>query len=71
MKYYAIKRKKDGKFVSGTDFRYSPPHCRFANEYMPPLLLAAYNLDLEIRRRGINLKNYKIVVVEVKGIDGD
>ena len=72
MKYYAIQRKKDGLFVSGSDRRYDPPHCIMADEYRPPLLLP-FDLRLaNIERicRRINLKQYKIVVIEIKEVEG-
>lgn len=68
MKYYAIKRKKDGKFISGTDFRYNPPRSIFANEFKPPLLIAEYNISSTLLYRHINRKYYDIVSVEVKEI---
>ena len=63
--YYAIKRIKDGKFISGTDWRYEPPHSIFADAFRRPLLLTDLNFELEIRRRRINMKNYKLVRVMV------
>ena len=71
MKYYAIKRKKDGKFISGTDFRYCPPRSIFADEFRPPLLIAEYNIKFSLLYRKINLKYYDIVSVEVKEIKGE
>lgn len=71
MKYYAIKRKKDGKFISGTDFRYSPPRSIFADEFRPPLLITEYNIENTIIHRYINRKYYDIVPVEVKEIKGE
>lgn len=72
MKYYAIQRKKDGLFVSGSDKRYYPPHCIMANEYRPPLLLP-FDLRLANGRmicRRINPKRYKLVVIEIKEVEG-
>ena len=66
MTYYAIKRKKDGKFLAGSDYRYFPPHTRFANEYMPVKLFAEIDLDIELKKRRINLQRYQVVKVEVK-----
>jgi len=71
MEYYAIKRKKDGAFVSGTDFSYFPPHCRIADEWAPPLLIPKVTdsfIKTEIRRRKINLKRYEIVTVKIEEI---
>lgn len=71
MKYYAIKRKKDGKFISGTDFRCYPPRSIFADEFKPPLLIAEYNISSTLLYRHINRKYYDIVSVEVREIKGE
>lgn len=71
MKYYAIRRKKDKKLVSGSDFRYYPPHCIMADEYRPPLLIPAVKycfLTTEMLRRKINLKRYEIITVEINEV---
>lgn len=72
MKYYALKRKKDGAFMSGHDFRYYPPHFIKADEYRPPMIFSAEELmrskEIETMHRKINLKNYEWVLVEVKEI---
>lgn len=72
MKYYAIQRKKDALFVSGSDWRYYPPHCIMADKYRPPLLLS-FDLRLansEMICRRINPKRYKLVVIEIKEVEG-
>lgn len=66
MKYFAFRRKKDKKFVAGTDFNYSPPHSIFVDDYRPILLLTISDLHRERMRRQINLKYYDIVMLEVK-----
>lgn len=70
MTYFAIKRKKDGAFVSGSDFRYSPPHCIIADDYRSPLLIPCdmRNVETEMRRRKINRNRYRLVIVEIKEI---
>ena len=71
MTYIAIKRKKDGAFVSGSDKRYYPPHCIMADDYRSPLLLPCdmRNVKGEIKRRQINMSRYKTVVVEIKEVE--
>ena len=61
--YYVIERRKDHKFISGSDFRYSPPRSIIADEYRPPLLIAEYELDFQLHRRRINLEKYKVTRV--------
>ncbi len=64
MNYYcAIRRKKDNRFVSGTDYRYHPPHQIFADETRPPLLIPQNSLETEIAVRHINLKHYETIFV--------
>lgn len=68
MKYYAIMRKRDKKLISGSDFRYNPPHCILANEWRPPLLISCADpscLEVELLRRKINLKYYEVTEVNV------
>ena len=68
MKYLALKRKKDGAFVGGHDFSYSPPRARIADEWLTPMLFVNDEriVKTEIMRRKINLKNYEFVEIEVK-----
>lgn len=71
MKYYALKRKSDGAFMSGHDFRYYPPHFIEADEISPPMLFSAdeqlrMGIENENIRRKTNLKRYEWVLVEVK-----
>lgn len=61
---YAIKHKENGRFVTGTDFRYHPPR-QILSDYNSPLLLTGYDLLAEIRRRHINLRRYKVCTVKV------
>lgn len=70
MTYFAIKRKKDGAFVSGSDFRYFPPHCIMADDYRSPLLIPCDMrfVKTEIERRRINMSRYKTVIVEIKEV---
>ena len=69
---YVIRRKKDGALVTGTDYRYSPRHQILQYPTKPPLIISDYdgdlpeNVECEIKHRGINLKYYEIVPVEIK-----
>lgn len=65
MIYCVFRRKKDGRLVSGTDFRYHPYHQIYADENRPPLLLSQIMLDSEIAKRRINLKTHDIVEASV------
>lgn len=68
---YAVRRKKDGALVTGTDYRYFPRHQILQYPTKPPLILSDYDGDIpecvenEIKCRGINLKYYEIVPVEI------
>lgn len=64
-RYYAIRHKESGRFVSGTDFRYNPPHQILEDEYHPPRLFWGGGVEGEIRHRHINLKRYEVVQVEI------
>lgn len=67
MIYYAFKNRRNGKLISGTDFR-NPKKYRqiLSNEYRRPLLLCKHQLETEVKCREINLKTYKIVeVIEI------
>lgn len=69
---YVIRRKKDGALVTGTDYRYYPRHQILQYPTKPPLIISDYDGELpgsiavEIKHRGINLKYYEIVPVEIK-----
>ena len=69
---YVIRRKKDGALVTGTDYRYYPHHQILKYPTKPPLIISDYDGELpesiqaEIKHRGINLKYYEIVPIEIK-----
>lgn len=71
MTYFAIQRKKDKAFVSGTDYRYNPPHSIMANDCSPPLLIPCDMrfVHTQIKKRKINLKKYRTVIVEITEFD--
>lgn len=64
---YAIKHKENGRFVTGTDFNYSPPR-QILSDYDSPLLLTGDNVLNELKRRHVNLRTYKVCVVTVKEV---
>lgn len=66
MKYYAIQDRKTGRYISGTNFRGVKPRQMLSTAYRPPRLFHGEELASEIRRRHINTKHYKVVVVEVR-----
>lgn len=65
---YAIKHKENGRFITGTDFNCTPPR-QVMSTMERPLLLTGYELLSEIQRRHINLRRYKVCMVEVKEVD--
>ena len=64
---FAIKHKRTDRFVTGTNFRYSPPR-QILSDCECPLILTGYNLLTEITRRHINLSEYIVVKVTVKEV---
>ncbi len=74
--WYAIRHKKTGKFLYGTDFNYDKPRQRLTDNNSPPKLFDDYNLELELYRRRINLRLYEVVEIELtvknvkKGVKG-
>jgi len=66
--FYAIKRKRDGLFVTGTDYR-AFPHKQICNPMLPPVIISDYggqipdSVRIELLGRGINEKNYAVVPV--------
>ena len=70
MIYYAIKNKKTGRYVSGTNFNYSDgkPRQIMHTSGRPPKLFTGLDILLEIKCRDINLKHYDVVAVQVKEV---
>ena len=66
--YYAIRNKRTGKYISGTDFRYHPPHQILESAYRPPKLFTGHELLGEIEHRKINLNCYEVVAVGISEI---
>ena len=65
--FYAIRNKKTKRYITGTDYRYYPPHQR-TNAYFPPLLFTEYNLYREIMHRKISSRYYEVVTVGINPI---
>lgn len=66
--YYAIRNKRTKKFISGTDYRYNPPHQIAASEWRPPLIISAAHhtfLETTILHRRINMKRYEVVKINI------
>lgn len=63
--YFAFRNKKTRKYISGTDFRYNPPHQIAADKYTPPKLFTEHQIATEIIVRKINLERYEIVPVNL------
>lgn len=65
MTYFAIRNKKDGRYLHGTDFRHYPPTQILESESCPPKLFSEIDIDSEIRRRHISLSKYDVVKVRI------
>ena len=63
--YFAIRHRKTKHYISGTDFRYTPPRQIIADEYHPPKIFAKHQLEAEMLSRKINPKRYEVVEVTV------
>lgn len=68
MAYFVFKNRRNGRYISGTDFRTSPHQQILSNKDRPPKLFLECQLKGEMLYRGISEKTYKIVMVEVKEI---
>lgn len=68
MDYFMVRDRKTGRLLSGTDFRYNPPHHIFASEYRPPLLLSINPKinSSELRRRNIRLNRFELVRISLR-----
>lgn len=68
MQYYAIQYKKTGQYIAGTDFSrgHGKPRQILSSIMRPPKLFNGEELQIEIERRKIDLKHYRVVVVEVR-----
>lgn len=64
--WYAIKHKKSGKYLHGTDFNYNSNRQRLSDDLCPPNLFSRISLEVEIIRRQIDLRYYEVVPVQLK-----
>ena len=62
---YAFQRKSDGAFLSGSDYRYHPPHMIKTDEYRPVRLFSKLDIDNERYKRRVNPKRFNLVKVKV------
>jgi len=68
---YAIREKKSGIYICGTDFNDCPPTQRLCDEdgYTTPLLISEFSLDVELKRRQIDKTLYDVCEVKVVDIE--
>ena len=66
MEYYVFKNRRNGKYISGTDFRVNPYRQILATPYRTPKLMSnEREIEYEIHHRRINPATYKVVKVEL------
>ena len=63
--WYAIRNKKTGKYLYGTDFNFDKPRQRLTDENCPPKLFSAFDIEIELYRRQIDLRFYEVVEIEL------
>lgn len=66
MQYYAIQDRFTKRFVAGTTRVGLMLQQILSDQDNPPLLFSGATLIRELKRRHINLKHYRIVVVDVR-----
>lgn len=68
MTYYAIRNKRTGKYIAGTDHsrKDGRPRQIMHSALYPPRLFNGVELRAEMRVRQINSKYYEVVAVEVR-----
>lgn len=67
MTLFAIRNKRTKKLITGTDYRYNPPHQR-TNPFLPPLLFTEATLYREVRHRMISSRYYEVVTINIEPI---
>lgn len=65
VRLYAIKDKKSGLWITGTNFTKYPPQQIIELKSSAPLLISEFMLEVELKRRGIDRMNFEIVEVEI------
>ena len=66
--WYAIRHKKSGKYIYGTDFNYDRNRQRLSDDLCPPMLFSRISLEVEIIHRQIDLRYYEVVPVQLKEV---
>ena len=69
MKYIAFQNRKTGLLLAGTNFNFTPPRHRYANDDHAPLLLSCDpdTVALEMIRRNITPRVFRLVEVALRG----
>lgn len=62
---FAFKNRRNGKYIAGTDFWTNPHRQILTDEWRVPKLFSEYEVDFEMKHRGINLNTYKPVRVKL------
>ena len=68
MTLFAIRNKRTKKLITGTDYRYNPPHQR-TNPFLPPLLFTEATLYREVRHRMISSRYYEAVTIDINTVN--
>lgn len=78
MKYIAFQNRKTGLLLAGTDFNFSPPRHRYADQDHAPLLIGVDGEIIkhstavcEMLRRNITPRAFRIVTVRVELAEHD
>lgn len=69
MKYIAFQNKKTGLLLAGTNFNFSPPRHRYANDDHAPLLISCDpdTVALEMIRRNITPRVFRLIAIDLRG----
>lgn len=65
---YAVKQKKSGRLISGTNYRFHPHRQILSDDFSPPLLFTGKQLLGELKHRTVSNRYYDVVVVEVREV---
>ncbi len=66
--WYAIRHKKSGKYLYGTDFNYDRNRQQLSDDLRSPMLFSRRDLEFQIIHRQIDLKYYEVVPVQLKEV---
>lgn len=69
MKYIAFQNRKTGLLLAGTNFNFTPPRHRYANDDHAPLLISCDpdTVALEMIRRNITPRVFRLVAIDLRG----